>query len=209
MGRASAVAALGPRLGVVVLGIGRPPMPRVPRLSTIASGEVDSVTGAEVQHLAGARLFTLTAGEASDCLHVIAMSRDGAGATTPTGGGDFGRPDDAAAVEVLPDPVPDNEQVVMVRALGVPRIEASGRPIPSGFRTKARELLVYLTLHHNGVTADAASTCCGRGPIPSAASSTSVLLSATRARCSAARLGATRRCSSSGEMIGTCSTTPS
>lgn len=151
--RMEAVASIGRRLDIGVLVVGEP---WAQAIDVAGDGVVTSVVGDGMGRFSGAQLFTLTSDAATQCLAVVAESQS-IEPVQPLATPDM--PADDGDVFVVRSSNRSGESeapLVEVSVLGTFRIEANGRALRTGLRTKARELFAYLILHPQGVTADVA-----------------------------------------------------
>ncbi|MHB8296497.1 MAG: AfsR/SARP family transcriptional regulator, partial [Acidimicrobiales bacterium] len=154
---AATVAAGAPLgLGAVLLGAGRAARARL-RIGT--DHVVVDVEPAELaETLGGARLFALTAVEATDVLGALADAeeRPSSEDDEPGDSGAAG----AASSEAWPEPsgrgVEDAARPIQLRLLGGYQIIARGQVVATGLRSAAKQLLAWYTCRPEGASIEAA-----------------------------------------------------
>jgi DNA-binding SARP family transcriptional activator len=212
-GRLTAVLESGKRLDIAAVVLGD--IPGISALTVDADGRLDmnrTALSDPLQPLAFARLFTLGADQARETLELLAASRGEPPATpSPPKDASAPSPTEIKAVsdgngtptaaerrattpatiapargQAGPEPPP-----IHVRVLGPLRIETRGSQIRTGLRGKARELLVLLLIHPDGIDVDVAiETLWPGAPPPRGAERLQTVISNLRTTLkSAAQLG--------------------
>ncbi len=153
--RLQAVLALGQRLGIGAVLLGR--WPTGLTLTVATDGALSNAAGERAAELDGARLGTLTQAEATELLGVLAAAQGDR--PEPDSTGQPAHESSSSPEQPAEPPPPQPASVtrpVQLRLLGPMRILAGGDEITTGLRTKARELLAYLATRPHGVTDETA-----------------------------------------------------
>ncbi|MFA1550737.1 BTAD domain-containing putative transcriptional regulator [Actinomadura chokoriensis] len=125
-------------------------------LDLASDGTVTDANGPDAGQFTRARLFHLTADDAADMLQTI-QAAAGIEAHVPAPTVSTGTPAPESAISLIPPPRPfteDHQAPARLQVLGPVLLHAADRPITSGLRTCAKQLLAYLALHPKGVTRD-------------------------------------------------------
>jgi DNA-binding SARP family transcriptional activator len=181
--RWSALANQAARLGLTTITLRRDLNPADaapatgPSVWVAADGTIEHATPEPLaEHLAGGRLFQISAAEGADLLRPVATvhndetpvdeminhvtNEQPAATSTPVAanGQDPPRPSDEATTTIWPTPSDDKAQPrpIRVRLLGPAEVEAWGQPITRGLRSSAYELLAFYALRPQGATAETA-----------------------------------------------------
>ncbi|GAA1834862.1 BTAD domain-containing putative transcriptional regulator [Actinomadura chokoriensis] len=154
-----ALATLGRRhsIGALLLGVCAPGT----SLNLASDGVVTGADGPDADQFTGARLFHLTADDASGMLQTIqAATGTEPDVSPPTASTDTPpepAPESAASLVPSPRPSQSHQAPAHLQVLGPVLLHTSNGPITSGLRKSAKQLLAYLALHPNGVTRDQAT----------------------------------------------------
>ncbi|MFI0411850.1 BTAD domain-containing putative transcriptional regulator [Actinomadura sp. 3N508] len=157
-----AIIELGHRYGIGALILG--PAPTGTTLHLPGGTAITKADGPHTDALTGARLFHLTADDASAMLHILRTAtgtpEPETTATQPPGPSP-GHADYDAAPSETGNPAPhsaaeDHPHPIRLQVLGPVRLHTADGPITTGIRRSARDLLAYLALNPNGITRDQA-----------------------------------------------------
>jgi DNA-binding SARP family transcriptional activator len=164
-GRLHALFGIGASLGVGGILLGT--WPNGLSCQVAADGHVTASEGAGDAALVGVRLFGLASEDASDLLALLQQASGMATSTSDNASavelsaaeGPTGEPEESPAAPVSriggdeAGTAKPERCVAQVQVLGSLRISAEAGPVTSGLRTKARELLIFLAVRPEGVTA--------------------------------------------------------
>jgi DNA-binding SARP family transcriptional activator/LysM repeat protein len=153
--RVGAILALGATYDIGAVLLADWPHGTTCHLET--DGRVDNAAGPDADRWRGTQFFHLSAADLTEMIRVLRAAH---GAEEPAGPAE-GAGSAGAQHAGAPGPTAEyaivdaRQRPVRLTVLGPPRIDVNDREIATGLRSKARELLAFLTLHPDGATRDA------------------------------------------------------